>query len=616
MRILPHVNPRALVAKVGKHWAFFRRTRVLRRKEVLVVLTLAALTVMTEAGGLAMLLPILSFVEQGRDVVQFADSSRIAGFVVETYRWVGVPVSLLSLSATAMIFVLLRQAVNYFNAIESERLKWSIGRRLSVLFFNALLGSDAANIRKYKAGEFKVTSDYECQASAAIVRVYAAIWMHSLSFIVYTTVLFLAAPLASLLGIFIIGSIMACLGFLIRATRRLSNSAIEIRRTQIDFLNERFRAWKLIKLGGSLPIESEGADAVAGRLVENRVHLAKVSGLVALSMAPIMTLLLLSTLYIFVEVLALSVSMVMLFVLVLVRLIPVSQAFQKQITLLARYDPSIDLIDEALRRGQSHREILDTGRHIEKIERSIRFENVSFRYPERDRPALNGVSVTIPAHRMTAVMGASGAGKSTLIDLIPRIIDPDSGRILIDDIPVNEIALGPLRKQIAFVPQEPFLFDATISENIRYLQPEASDDDIREAARLANVADFIEQLPKGYETGLGDQGAKLSGGQKQRIVLARAFLSRASILILDEPTSALDYESEAAIQRAIEELTNRGKLTVIVIAHRLSTIRNADFIIQLQDGEVLRTGTASEILGQNPEVELALGSQKNQAVGQ
>ena len=579
------------------HIRFFRKTRSVRPREAGVVAVMSTLAVLSEAGGITMILPILSFVERGRDVAAFASSSTLAARVVDFYTWLGVPISILTLSATALIFIIARQTINYFSSIEIERVKWTIGRRLALIYFGAVLGSSATNIRSYKPGDFITGADYECQAVGAIFRTYGTIWIQIVSFCIYGAVLVVTAPLAAGLA----GAVIACsvlgLGVLVRITRHLSVIALDFRRAYTNFLSERFNAWKLIKLGNTLGVETAKAADLQNRIVENQLHQLRVAGKLALIFVPVMSMLLLSLLYLFVEVLHLDVATVVLFILVLIRLTPVSQALQKQMSMLAQFTPAQERVEATFARARQYAEKLDAGRELTGLEREIRFDDVSYSYPDREHAALNNVTVAIPAYSMTAVIGPSGAGKSTFVDLIPRLIVPTHGQISIDNTPIEQFSLGSLRHAIAYVPQEPFLFDATIADNIRYLRPGAAADEIREAARLAHADEFIERTPKGYDTALGDSGAGLSVGQKQRVVLARAFLSGAKILILDEPTSALDYESEAAIQRAVEDLVAQGRITVIVIAHRLSTIRNADFVIELNQGRVARAGPAEVILG-------------------
>jgi len=589
------------------HWRFFRRYRVLRRREALLALFLATITVGAETLGLALLMPLIGFIESGRDVAKFAGSSGFASAVVAVFQFISVPVSFLSLAGVSLAFILVRQILNFHNSLVSERMKWSIGQRLSIRLFDAVLSSTASHIRKFKPGEFTLTADYECQAAASVARIYLGLWTTAVTFIAYGSVLFVIAPIASLVAVALIAIVMGCLSFLMRQTHHLANTGIDIRRLYADFLIERFRAWKLIKLSSTILVETEEARKVAQRIVDNRLRMARVSALLLLAFAPILTALLLSIVYVFVEVLALDIATIALFALVLMRMIPIGQSNQAQIIQLNNFGASLDLIDRSLRSAEVMREPLDRGTDLQRVSREIRFEDVSYSYPENDRSALIDICVAIPACCMTAVIGPSGAGKSTLVDLIPRIIDPTRGRVLIDGVPSTDYSLRALRRLIAYVPQEPFLFAATIADNIRYLRPDASDEDVREAAHLANAAEFIERTPNGYLTELGDSGSRLSGGQKQRIVLARAFLANASVLILDEPTSALDYESEAAIQRSIESMVRRRSLTTIVIAHRLSTVRNADFVIHLKDGRVYRKGTAAEVLSQGSEPDPELG---------
>jgi subfamily B ATP-binding cassette protein MsbA len=208
-------------------------------------------------------------------------------------------------------------------------------------------------------------------------------------------------------------------------------------------------------------------------------------------------------------------------------------------------------------------------------------------------PVLRGIEVTIEPGQMVALVGASGAGKTSLANLIPRFYDPTRGRIEIDGIDIRTVTLRSLRSQIGIVPQEPILFGGTIAESIAYGQPSAGLEEIRAAARAANADEFIESFPQGYETPIGERGAKLSGGQRQRIAIARTLLRDPRVLILDEATSALDAESEALVQHALERLME-GR-TTLVIAHRLSTIRRADRVLVLSEGRIVEDGGHEEL---------------------
>jgi subfamily B ATP-binding cassette protein MsbA len=224
----------------------------------------------------------------------------------------------------------------------------------------------------------------------------------------------------------------------------------------------------------------------------------------------------------------------------------------------------------------------------------IRLQDVDFTYGGDGPPALTGVSLEARRGETVALVGPSGGGKSTILNLIPRFYDPTGGRVLIDGEDVRDVTLTSLRAQIALVTQEPFLFDDTIRANIAYAHPDAGQAAVERAAREAAAHDFILQLPAGYDTQVGEAGARLSGGQRQRIAIARAFLKDAPILLLDEATSALDTESEAQVQQALKRLM-AGR-TTILIAHRLSTVRGADRIYVIERGRIVETGDHASLM--------------------
>lgn len=248
-------------------------------------------------------------------------------------------------------------------------------------------------------------------------------------------------------------------------------------------------------------------------------------------------------------------------------------------------------------------EVLDTQPDIEDApdakplaitEGKIVYEDVHFTYPGTDAEVIRGLDLVVHPGETLALVGPSGGGKSTICSLLPRFYDVDAGSIRIDGQDVRKVTQKSLHEQIGLVQQDVYLFDGTIAENIAYGKPDATAGEIVEAARRANIADFIETLPDGFETQVGERGARLSGGQKQRIAIARVFLKNPPLLIFDEATSALDNESEGAVQAALSELA-QGR-TTIVIAHRLSTIKDADEIATIEQGQIAERGTHEELL--------------------
>ncbi len=291
--------------------------------------------------------------------------------------------------------------------------------------------------------------------------------------------------------------------------------------------------------------------------------------------------------------------------------VPPGAFFSFVTALLMAYDPARRLarlqsqLERAVVNARMIYELLDMrvqqqdkpgATELKISEARIEFRGVSFSYPGSD-PVLREVNLVAEGGKTTALVGPSGAGKSTIIALIPRFYDPSEGQILIDGQDIATVTKASLRRHIAYVSQQPYLFEGTIRDNIRYGRPEASDAEVEEAARLAYAHDFILAQPQGYDTPVGENGVTLSGGQRQRLSIARALVRNAPILLLDEATSALDTASEAAVQKALEEAMKHR--TVVVIAHRLSTVINADKIVAMQEGRVMEEGT-HESLSKKP----------------
>lgn len=288
-----------------------------------------------------------------------------------------------------------------------------------------------------------------------------------------------------------------------------------------------------------------------------------------------------------------SLSAALVFVLVLYRLKPRIRDLDGTRVALAAQAGGVEAVASVLSRAD--KPYLPNGTQTPTaLQNELRLENVTFQYTPNDAPALNNVSFSCPVGKTTALVGPSGSGKSTLIKLLLRLYDPTQGTIYVDGQPLSDFKVEAWRAHIGVVSQNTHVFNDTVRANIAYGEPEASLQAIKQAAREAQAHAFIEALPRGYETRVGDQGARLSGGQRQRIALARALLRDADLLILDEATSAVDGRSDAAIQRALAD-SNRNR-TILVVAHRLSSIMHADHVITLHDGELGACGSLDTLL--------------------
>jgi len=260
------------------------------------------------------------------------------------------------------------------------------------------------------------------------------------------------------------------------------------------------------------------------------------------------------------------------------------------------------MVQRTIASGERIFEILDTqadvrdkpgAKPIGEIEGRVTFENVSFAY-DGVNMVLKNINLDVSPGETVAILGGTGSGKTTLINLIPRFYDVTEGRVLIDGVDIRDVTIESLRRQIGIVTQETFLFSASLRDNIAYGKPEATDEEIIEAAKAAHIHDFIMSLPDGYDTLIGERGVGLSGGQKQRVAIARALLMDAKILLLDESTSSVDVETEMQIQQAFSKLLKDR--TAFIIAQRLSTVRDADRVIVLDNGRIVEEGTHEELL--------------------
>ena len=270
-------------------------------------------------------------------------------------------------------------------------------------------------------------------------------------------------------------------------------------------------------------------------------------------------------------------------------LVELTEMMQKGLSGFRRFlevvETELDIVDAA------------DAKPLKNVKGNVCYEDVSFHYSDDDTPVLSHVSFEIPAGKSIALVGPSGSGKTTICSLLPRFYDVTEGRVTIDGNDVRKLTLESLRSQIGLVSQDVYLFGGSIKDNIAYGKPDATMDEIVDAAKKANIHDFIMELPDKYDTFVGERGTRLSGGQKQRISIARVFLKNPPVLILDEATSALDNESERFIQKSLEELAKDR--TTITIAHRLSTIRNADEILVVADCGIAERGTHEELLAQD-----------------
>lgn len=283
------------------------------------------------------------------------------------------------------------------------------------------------------------------------------------------------------------------------------------------------------------------------------------------------------------------------FLYILYKFVPSSQGIINSYNSFLQYLPNVKIAVESLSR--QNKTFRKSGTHkITELTKSIKVENIHFLYI-KDVPILKNITTEIEKNKMFAIVGATGCGKSTFVSLLLRFYDAKQGKILVDGVNITDLNITDWLNIISFVPQDVFLFNISIKENIMFGKLNASEEEVIEAAKIANAHEFILNLPNGYDTVIGERGVKLSGGQKQMLALARAVIKKPQILILDEATSSLDNHSERLIQNAITKISKN--ITIIAIAHRLSTVIHADKLIVLEKGEIVETGKHKDLLKLN-----------------
>jgi ABC-type multidrug transport system fused ATPase/permease subunit len=564
--------------------------------QVAVVIILGVASAAAEGSGMAMMLPVLEFMSQGQDIERMTVEAQRWQWIAAIYAKLHLPVTLFSLMAPVFLLGLFRQAFTYGRQLFSAHLQFRVTAHIQSKAFAAFARSDLAFSSASGSGRLinAVTADgqragtamqffFDLLAVQALLACYIILLIATAGWMVFA---------AGGIMLLIWASVRSLLKRSIAHGRMLSELNAQLQRSLVELLS----GLKLVKLADREGHAVNSVHRILQSLCDNSIMITRLAGRTRLLVEPIAMLALFAVLFLAVEMLALSLERIILLAVVVIRLVPLGRSVLDTRQALYSYLPSFESVYGLIQQAEAQRTIRDGDKVYPGLERMLVFEQVSFRYPSATYDALQEVDLVIPAKRMTALVGHSGAGKSTLVDLIPRLIQPTSGRVLSDGVPLEAFTLASLRRQTAFVPQEGFAFDDTVANNIRYAKPEASLDEVVVAARAAHAHEFIEQMPQGYDTLVGERGTRLSIGQRQRLTLARALLQRASILILDEPTSALDSETEQGVQESLERLRSEGKTTIIVIAHRLSTVYHADQIVVLDFGRVLECGTHRQLM--------------------
>lgn len=564
------------------------------------LLTYQLLATLVEGVGIAMFVPIVQIVAN-RDAPVAPANSPLSRMMDWVYDLIGGQPSLIVMVTLAYLAIVVRQVFGYQRLVAIGEIRETLTFNIRCQVFRRYLRADSAYHDREATGSIvnSMTSElglavYACMAPVQLLGYF-------LIFLFYLGMLFVIGGTTAFLALAVLGGVLLMTRRLLNRSSKSGTNVAEANKRLANFLIERLGSIRLIRLSGAEEAEMADLRGLAGKQRDGMLKVWLLNARLGSIVEPIAVGFGLLMIYLGSTVIGLQIEqLAAIGIVAAMRLLPISRELMVSSQAVMANNASLRSLVDRLGTMQQAAEIRSGRLPFTGLKSALRFDAVEFTYPAGGkRPALHDISLTIPAGSMTALVGPSGAGKSTLIDLIPRLREPSQGRIFLDDTALAEFDVEALREGIAYMSQSPLVFNVSIREHIRYGRPSATDADVEAAAALAGVADFLNDLPHGYNTLVGEEGARLSGGQRQRLDLARALIRRAAILILDEPTSNLDARSEARFKQALQQIRRETGATILVVAHRLSTIEDADQIVVLSAGRIEGSGRHEELLRNN-----------------
>jgi ABC-type multidrug transport system fused ATPase/permease subunit len=565
---------------------------------VALLIFLSLVTAGCEVIAIVLMVPIFQYIQANGDLAKLTADSRVWQGLSEAHAALGLPLGLVSLLLMSFSFILFRQLLTFGYNVVLSLSKTKLARSIRMQLFNSFLHVSLSDQEKASSGG--IISTFTTMTDGAAVAFFQYVHLITLTtlFVIYGALMFsFAWQMTTATVIMILLASVVLRGYM-RRSRSAGSAYTKANEALGGFLGERLRLLRLIRLSHMEAAEKAAMDRLTAAQRKHMVRMEVLGARLGLFVEPIIIGIAFAFLYVGYTYFGLSLEQLGLFLLVLLRLTPVGRDFLNSRQKFTASQPMLEVVTESLSNWRSQREPQTGSQPFKGVGSNITFSNVAFSYLAGSTPALQGIDLAIPARSFVALVGPSGSGKSTLVDLVPRLRLPQSGSIQVDGVHLHDFDLTSLREGISYLPQQAQIFDVTVAEHLRYGKANASRAEVTEALQMAGAAAFVDKLPHGVETRLGESGISLSGGQRQRLDLARALIKKAPILILDEPTAALDAESEEAFRQSLIRLRDARMSTVILIGHRLSTVVMADRIAVLQAGRITETGTHAELLAQ------------------
>ncbi len=496
-----------------------------------------------------------------------------------------------------ILTIVLKEGVDYLRTIVSAAFKRRLTNSIKIDIVSTLLETDLDFFNKNKLGDITKRLGGDTSQATTTISAYIDLTIHLITSLLFLSFLISLSWRLTVISTLLIVMVIVVNQGVIREAKKIGQEASIMQKVYAIKVLEVLAGIRLVKSVGNEEKEFHSIKKTMLELEDINYAAQRNSALIKpiseiTNVFTVISILVLGRIFFANQLQNLS-TILLTYLFILFRLMPVINSINGVRNNLAKSAASVDFAYDIWRRD--NKPIMTQGMiHFNGFKDKIHFNNISFGYPGSSNLVIKNIDLVVPRGTSLALVGSSGAGKSTFADLLPRFYDPTSGAILIDGIDIRQFELRSLRKSMGIVSQTTYLFNDTVKNNITYARPDATEEEMIAAAKQANAYDFIMELPKQWDTEVGDRGVMLSGGQRQRLAIARALLQDPDILILDEATSALDTVSERIVQEAIDKLSRDR--TTLVIAHRLSTIQNADQIAVLDKGEVVEIGTHHQLL--------------------
>jgi ABC-type multidrug transport system fused ATPase/permease subunit len=590
-----------LIKSYFKHtsWLYRAHNLGLSYHSIVVLIALSLVATATEIFGIGIFLPIFQFISFEGDVNALVADSVLWKYIIKWFAFVGLEPSLVVLLVLSFIFFLSRQVFTYIRLVYVVTVRQKIAKTLRDKMFNRYIDADTSYHDKIPVGSLVNVITTEVNGAIAGIMAPLDLIVYLIMLSVYIFMLLLLSWEMTLLSIVVLLFASRIPNDWIKKSKHVGRKLVDANILMSEFLVERLRSPRLVRLSGTEMAEKSAFHQLTQTQRKHSLLNSILQAKTEVVMEPIVIGLSLIFLYFAYTVLHFQVETIGLYSVIVFRLLPVVKGLMMQWQTVQRFLGSIEVVENRLKEMQASFE-WDVGvKSLSRLNQSIMMDSVGYSYPAGKSSALKGITIEFKANKVTALVGPSGSGKSTLIDLLPRLRIPTKGSIQIDGLDIKKYELKSLRKVISYAPQFPQIFTGTVKNHILYGKLDATDREIQEAAYLAGAEDFINQLPHGFDTNLGEGAVKLSGGQRQRLDLARALVGKKSILILDEPTSNLDSESEELFKQALYKIRKETNTTIIIVTHRLASVIDADQIIVLNQGKVEAAAVHSELLKQN-----------------